>query len=130
MKQQSEYEIQRDYFKWVRSNHRLHDAFELIHHIPNGSTFSIGHTQKLKHMGLVSGMPDVFIPWVMTKSFRGGCYLEFKTPKGKVSKAQQAVHEELEDRCYEVYVVRSVVEAIEATVKYLEIEGVDTYTGK
>lgn len=124
LKESSEYEIQRDYFHWVEMCRNWHPAMALIHHIPNGNAYSVGHGQKLKKMGLKPGIPDVFIPWRRPNKHQGGyggCYLEFKTLRGALSLAQKSIRPLLEEAGYRVEVVRSVSEAINVTIDYLNL---------
>ena len=73
---------------------------------------------RLKAEGVLAGVPDVFVA-KPTKKF-AGLYLEFKTPKGRVSDDQKKVIEKLQLEGYCVKVVRSCEMAWEALMEYLD----------
>lgn len=59
---------------------------QLFHHIPNGGNRSKREGAKLKLMGTLSGVPDIFIPFRTPDN--SGLYVELKNHKGKPSPAQ------------------------------------------
>lgn len=52
------------------------------------------------------------------------CWLEFKTPTGRLSEVQEAVIDELSNRGHLVYVVRSLPEAKKALAEFAKTYGV------
>ena len=70
------------YFK----SHRPH-IVDFIIHIPNGGTRKIGEAVKLKKMGVVKGISDIFIP--IPSMGYSGFWIEMKSTKGKLSKEQR-----------------------------------------
>lgn len=109
----SEHQIQCAWFAWW--NHTFDPA--LAWAIPNGGLRHIGVAQKLKAEGVRSGVPDVFI--AMPVRNYHGLFLEFKTPKGVLSVTQKLYAQKLVEQGYQVKTVRSVDEAIQTTLEYL-----------
>ena len=68
--------------------------------------------------GLLAGVADVFIPCPTTT--KHGLFLEFKSSKGKQTERQQAFEEFCHGQGYGYQVVRSVNEAIDQLMKYVE----------
>lgn len=77
----------------------------LIIHIPNGGKRHAGEAAKLKRMGVVAGVPDLFIPewrlWVEMKRVKGG----------KLSENQKNIIPELERIGYTVVVCNGFEDA-------------------
>ena len=64
---------------------------------------------KKKARGLCPGFPDLIVIWGL------GCYLiEVKTPKGRLSENQKAVHARLKENGVAVFVIRNHKELDEA----------------
>lgn len=61
---------------------------QLAHHCPNGGNRNQREAGKLKLMGVLPGVPDIFIPF-RSGEF-SGLYVELKDHKGRVSDAQIA----------------------------------------
>lgn len=55
-------------------------------HIPNQRQCTIGYGAKLKKMGVLPGVPDLFIAWPTIKYY--GLWLELKSKKGKATALQ------------------------------------------
>ena len=70
--------------------------------------------------GLRKGVPDIYVA-TMRGTF-GGLYLELKTRKGRLSKAQHAWIDALKREGYCVIVARSLDDAITATEQYLSMD--------
>ena len=121
MSKTSEDKIQIVFMNWCRWIAKFRDGrLMLMHHIPNGGKRSKreGHTFKL--MGVVPGIPDLFLP-VPIGEFHG-LYIEFKTMTGRLSLAQKEVIPMLDARGYKVEVCRTVEQAITAVERYLNCE--------
>lgn len=112
-----EHQIQSRFFKHLEHLSEKTPALKYAYAIPNGGPRHFHFAVKLKREGVKAGVPDVFVP-IPTKKYHG-LYLEFKTPKGKVSDRQKEYMEYLESVKYKCAVVRSVEEAVETLLKYL-----------
>jgi hypothetical protein len=86
----------------VKAIHRC-DLF--VFHIPNGGQRSMREGMRFKAIGVVAGIPDLFIPAILL-------WLEVKTAKGRLSPAQRKIHQTLTAIGHRVAVVRSVDEAL------------------
>jgi hypothetical protein len=87
-------------------------------HIPNGGWRTKQSASKFKAMGVLPGVSDYFI--VRKAGDYNGLWLEFKTAKNSLSLAQKAFISAVQREGYKAQVVRSVKEAIQVIVKYLE----------
>lgn len=59
---------------------------QIAHHCPSGGNRSQREAGKFKLLGVLPGVPDIFIP-LRTKD-HSGLYIELKNAKGKVSPSQ------------------------------------------
>lgn len=100
--------------RMAETDPRLQGAFA----IPNGFLDTKGKRIRAWQEGVLSGVPDVFIPWPS----RGhhGLFLEFKASKGRVTKAQQEFINLVSPRGYKAQVVYGLREALEAIKAYLK----------
>ena len=120
-----EFEIQAEFFKKIRSVHFLYryPKAEFIHAIPNGARVSIGQAVKLKKQGLLSGVPDVFVPFPLYVRDKRipyhGLYIEFKTLHGKLSANQKRFAQHCEKYGYLHEVCCSAMEAYDVVLNYL-----------
>ncbi len=115
---QSEDRIQTIFMNWIRKRARTDPRYGHAYHIPNGGRMSKRRGQCLKLMGVVAGIPDVFIG--IPNSQYHGLYIEFKTPTGKVSPVQKAIHKVIRGNGYQVEVCRSVEQAQKVVEDYEE----------
>lgn len=101
--EQTEARIQGEAFQWF---HNSYPALRgLLYHVPNGGVRDRLTANTLKATGVVAGVPDLeFHFWKRTFFF------EFKTPTGKVTPVQAAIHSKLKEHGFLVFVVRSVDE--------------------
>lgn len=113
---ESEYIIQVRYINWCHRRALTNESWKVVHHIPNGGNRSAREGQRFKLMGVVAGIPDVFVP--IPNDVYHGLYIEFKNDRGSVSKVQKEVHRIIRGNGYYVAVCRSTEEAIEVTKKY------------
>jgi len=109
---ESEDFIQMKFMNWIRKKAREDERFKVAHHIPNGGSRSRSEGARFKILGVVAGIPDVFIP--IPNDTYHGLYIEFKTEVGRVTPVQKEVHKVLEENGYNVVVCRSAEEAIDA----------------
>lgn len=77
--------------------------------IPNAAKRGRWAQGQVKKEGLAPGFPDVMCVWADA----GVCFMEFKTPKGRISENQSEWIERLLDRGHKAAVVRSVEEALD-----------------
>lgn len=99
-------------------------GLELAFAIPNGFLDSKSKRIRAHREGVLSGVPDVFIP-IPSKGFHG-LFLEFKRQGGRVTKAQASFINSVAHRGYKAQVVFSCQEALYATMDYLDPKGQST----
>ena len=101
----------------------------VVHHSPNEGRHKVAYRAKQKRLGMRAGWPDLEIfvqrTWWRDDTPWSPIFLEIKTPKGRVSPAQKAVHAELETAGCAVAVVRSVEDVAEILATYLTTSGGD-----
>lgn len=95
---------------------RLQGAFA----IPNGFLDSKSKRIRASLEGVLSGVPDVFIPW--PSKGHHGLFLEFKAQGGRASKAQESFLNLVRPRGYKAQVVYGLREGLQALKDYLEEE--------
>ena len=104
-------------------------AGSVVHHSPNEGRHKVAYRAKQKRLGMRAGWPDLelFIDrtWWRADLPWSPIFLEIKTPKGRVSPAQTAVHAELQAAGCAVEIVRSVEDVTEVIDKYLTTSGGD-----
>jgi hypothetical protein len=97
----SEIQIQAECFQYAWNHYPL--TRRCLFHVPNGGSRNKIEGMQLKASGVVPGVPDLVLLW------KGRAYgFELKTPTGKVSEAQEAVHFAWKGQGVQVEVVRSV----------------------
>ena len=102
---------------WVRGNQSSDPRLVLLYAIPNGGSRNIATAQRLKHEGVLSGVPDLCLP-VPVGQYHG-LYIELKTLKGKASDKQKRYIQSLNNQGYLAIVCQGHQEAIMAIKKYL-----------
>ena len=109
----TEHHMQARFFAVIRRTHPNLLAFA----IPNG--FLKTKTMRIRawREGVLSGVPDVFIP--MPRGSHHGLFLEFKTTKGRVSPTQQEFLNLVASRGYRAEVVYSLKQALEVLKDYM-----------
>lgn len=97
----TEHEEQRELVRWFRQTW----PGVLIHAIPNGGVRNKATASRLKAEGVVSGIPDLFIPawrlWIEMKRVKGG----------RLSPEQSAIIKQLESVGYWVIVGKGAEDA-------------------
>jgi hypothetical protein len=87
--------------------------------IPNGGKRDLITAKRLKEEGVIAGVPDLFL--AVPHGGKAGLWLEMKDVlRGTASKAQKAMHVELEAQGYAVAVARGYEAAKLAITNYLE----------
>ena len=83
-------------------------------HIPNGSDNESARKLHGK-LGVLIGIPDLLV----LGDNNNVCFLEVKTEWGTLSEIQEYVHADLKVKGFDVYVVRSVIEALDVCYESL-----------
>lgn len=89
----------------------------LMWHTPNGGMRNIAEAAKFKRMGVLPGIPDVFI--AEPRRGKHGMFIELKTEKGAVSEYQKKILPKLEGVGYAVAVCIGWEAALTAAKAYL-----------
>ena len=116
----TEHDDQVALFQWRDLQVSQYPALRWMHAIPNGTRTSIRVATKMKREGVLKGIADIFIP----KPCGGysGMWIEMKTAKGTLSPEQKAFRTAMLEAGYYAVTCRSVQDAIEEIVQYLEME--------
>ena len=115
----TELNIQRGIIRWARMEDMNRPELALLHSIPNGAHVSDRNRMSLVSSGLLSGIPDLFLP-VPRGTFHG-LYIEVKSPTGRVSKPQKYIMDLLTAQNFKCTIVRSFLDGIDAIETYLDI---------
>lgn len=109
-KESSEEREQMLVIQWFKRNH----PDVLIFHIPNGGYRRPSEAARLKAMGVVPGVPDLFIPeWNL--------FIEMKKEKGGIlSNVQKCVIKHLQCVNYSVILAHGHKQAIEQVTNFLK----------
>lgn len=109
-----EHQLQVKCVKWFKQNY----ANKIIYAIPNGAARNIITAKHLKDEGVLSGVPDLHIPYA--RNGYHSLYIEMKNGKaGRLSENQFLVIEELRKEGNRVEVVRFFEEFVSAIQSYL-----------
>ena len=103
---------------WARANENNYPYLWLLHCSLNGLKRTKNAQGKAKQQGMLSGVPDLFLP-VKNNNFVG-LYIEMKSTKGRVSVEQSRYLKCAAENGYSVVVCYSAVEAINTIKSYLE----------
>ena len=95
---------------------RMQYPEKLIHAIPNGGARNIIVARKLKAEGVVSGVPDLFIP-EPSKGYHG-LFIEMKVKGGRLQETQKDMIDKLESRGYKCHVCWSVDDFMKVVNEY------------
>ena len=110
----SEDTIQTALIEWVRYNPKIKN---IVFHVPNGGSRTASEGAKLKRMGVLAGVSDIFIMRAR-HGFNGG-FIELKTIGGKISPEQKSFLKSAEDEGYFTAVTWTLDEALEVVGWYL-----------
>lgn len=105
-----ESDLQKSCVKYFR--YRYPDL--LIFSIPNGGYRNKRNARNLKLEGLVSGVPDLFIP-------SHKLFIELKVGKNKLSEKQKMIIEQLRSFNYHIEVCYNIDEFIEVLNRYMNV---------
>ncbi len=115
--------LQKSVIRWwdgICEQYGLHPW--LLHSIPNGAVYGVGHTRIIRAMilkdeGLRNGYPDLGLE--VARGRFHGLRIEMKLPETHPDVGQQIYHELLRAQGYRVEVCRSLEEAIKVIEDYL-----------
>ena len=118
MKQPTEHQEQCRVFEWSRSNIAKHAELALLHASLNGVKLSPGAAKKAWLSGMLSGIPDMFLP--IPRNGKHGLFIEQKRKKGGVtSDKQKKMLAILNQLGYDACVCKGAEEAIAKIKEYL-----------
>lgn len=102
-----------EYKKWFS----LRYPKVLMWHTPNGGSRNKIEADKFKRMGVLAGVPDIFIP--LAKNGYNGFFIELKTESGKATASQKEVMALLKQNGYKVTTCFGLESAIKETEEYI-----------
>ena len=105
-----EWEIQAEFISLIRYYEKQYPFLELIYSVPNEAKRTRFTANRLKSIGLKSGVSDIVFPY--PNGEYASLYLEFKTKTGIVSDNQKAYIKLLRGAKNRAEVVRSSKEAL------------------
>ena len=103
---------------WARANENNYPYLWMLHSSLNGLKRTKNAQGKAKQQGMLSGVPDLFLP-VKNNNFVG-LYIEMKSTKGRVSVEQSRYLKCAAENGYSVVVCYSAVDAINTIKAHLE----------
>jgi hypothetical protein len=89
----------------------------LLFHIPNAGKRNIVEGARLKRMGMLQGVPDIFL--AVPNRTHAGLFIELKWGKNTMTESQQRIQQQLLAAGYEVGLVRSVDDFQKLVTQYL-----------
>lgn len=104
--------------KWARDNENNYPFLWLLHSSLNGVKLSKNQAGRAKTQGMLSGVPDLFLP--VPKNGFHGLYIEMKSEKGRVSVSQSRFLSVTNELGYQSIVCYSSEDAIEKINEYLK----------
>ena len=107
---------QENVIKWARDNEKNYPFLWLLHSSLNGVRLSKIQAGKAKASGMLSGVPDLFLP-VPRGSFCG-LYIEMKSATGRIMPSQSRYLSAVSDFGYSAVVCYSANEAIKTIENY------------
>ena len=102
--------------KWARDNEKNYPFLWMLHSSLNGVKLSKIQAGKAKASGMLSGVPDLFLP-VPRGSFCG-LYIEMKSATGRIMPSQSRYLSAVSDFGYSAVVCYSANEAIKTIENY------------
>ena len=103
---------------WARANENNYPYLWMLHSSLNGLKRTKNAQGKAKQQGMLSGVPDLFLP--VKNNYFVGLYIEMKSTKGRVSVEQSHYLKCAAENGYSVVVCYSAVESINTIKSYLE----------
>ena len=102
--------------KWARDNENNYPFLWLLHSSLNGVKLSKNQAGRAKTQGMLSGVPDLFLP--VPKNGYHGLFIEMKSEKGRLSTNQTFFLSKVELLGYKIAVCYSANEAIKTIENY------------
>lgn len=106
---------QKAFFAWLSFKYPW--ARDITFAIPNGGKRIAAEAAHLKAQGVTAGVPDIFCG--LARAEKNGLFIEFKSPKGKLTVKQKGFIEKIEAQGYCVAICYSIDDAIKAFEFYL-----------
>jgi hypothetical protein len=104
--------------KWARDNEKNYPFLWMLHSSLNGVRLSKMQAGKAKASGMLSGVPDLFLP--VPRGCFFGLYIEMKSAKGRISSEQSKFLQAASDFGYSCFICYSAVEAIKRIEDYYQ----------
>jgi len=101
---------------WARANERNYPFLWMLHSSLNGLKRTKNAQGKAKAQGMLSGVPDLFMP--VSIGDCKGLYIEMKSAKGRISPEQSKFLKAASDFGYSCFICYSAVEAIDKIKSY------------
>jgi len=101
---------------WARANERNYPFLWMLHSSLNGVKLSKMQAGKAKASGMLSGVPDLFLPVPRGSFF--GLYIEMKNATGRIMPNQSRYLKAVSDFGYSAVVCYSAIEAIKTIENY------------
>jgi hypothetical protein len=101
---------------WARANENNYPYLWMLHSSLNGLKRTKNAQGKAKSQGMLSGVPDLFLP--VKNNYFNGLYIEMKSAKGRVSVEQSRYLKCAAENGYAVVVCYSANEAIKRIEDY------------
>ena len=95
---------------WARANENNYPYLWMLHSSLNGLKRTKNAQGKAKQQGMLSGVPDLFLP--VKNNYFNGLYIEMKSVKGRVSVEQSRFLKCAAENGYSVVVCYSACDAI------------------
>lgn len=104
--------------EWSRWAYKMgkYPMLSMLHCSLNGVKLSATQARIAKAQGMLSGVPDLFLP--LPKNGHHGLYIEMKSEKGRLTENQQWFLSNAESLGYKTAVCYSAKEAIDAIEAY------------
>lgn len=108
-----------EWSKWAyKANPTRYPNLDLLHYSLNGVKLSQSQSRIAKGQGMLSGVPDLFLP-VPRQNYHG-LYIEMKSEKGRVTENQEWFLQNAANVGYAVAVCYSAQEAIKRIQDYYD----------
>jgi len=107
---------QENVIKWARDNEKTYPFLWMLHSSLNGLKRTKAAQGKAKASGMLSGVPDLFLP--VPRGCFFGLYIEMKSATGRIMPSQSRYLKAVSDFGYSAVVCYSAHEAIEKIKEY------------
>ena len=110
---------QENVIKWARDNEKNYPFLWMLHSSLNGLKRTKNAQGKAKAQGMLSGVPDLFMPVAIGNS--KGLYIDMKSVKGRISPEQSKFLQAASDFGYACFICYSAVEAMDKIKGYYNL---------